>query len=338
MERVHYSRMTPNRNWPVRFALKKSLRVAATIVLVVMTALTLANVANAFQGFAQSSQTVTMAPPEARRLAGYFTPPFHPGPMPSAVSDILLRSASTELHDACAAMVDSWGGAARGSARTMMKILGVTAGNAWIAYRCDSRVPRFANDYSERLASFSAARGTIQFIDLATPTDNAATFYHVGLASMVKLAGAENSAAFEVFAFNTNPLDTDPNHAAQNRTSENRFVVIANSSTTTKIALTLVTAREHPGGKNRAGVESSAANGEDYRAAIHFDHDLQGHVTAINAYHHDRPSGARSSYGMSRYEWDAVSLTFAPAVPFAIPKGKGKRLPPVPGFQPSLAN
>jgi hypothetical protein len=331
--------MTPSRTRLKHFASKKSLRMAATIVLAVMSATTLAPIANAFQGFAQSSQTVTMAPPEAHRLAGYFTPPFHPGPMPSVVSDILLRSASAELHDACAAMVDSWGGAARGSARVTMKILGVTAGNAWIAYRCDSRVPRFANDYSERLASFSASRGTIQFIDLVTPTDNAATFYHVSLASMVKLAGAENSAAFEVFAFNTNPLDTDANHAAQNRTSENRFVVIANSPTTTKIALTLVTAREQPDRKNhRAGVEGLAANGEDYRAAIHFDHDLRGHLTAVNAYHHDRPSGARSSYGTSRYEWDEASLTFASAVPFAIPKGRGKRLPPVPGFQPSLAN
>lgn len=274
----------------------------------------------------QSNQAVTPSAAEARRLAAYFTPPYRPGPLPPAVDDILLRSAPVELHTACAAMVDSWGATARGSARISLRILAIAAGNAWLAYRCDSRLPRFENEYSERLAAFTAARGTLQFIDLAAPEDTRATLYHVGIANTLKLVGAENSAALVVFAVNSSPLDGAANHAAHDRLSENRFVVIANSASATKIALALVTARVQPGASTREASHSATSNGEEYRAALRFGHDLAGHLTAVTAYHRDQPLGARPRFGVIRYAWNPATRTFEVAMPVPLPPG-GRRRP-----------
>ena len=152
-----------NRPAPSRLG---KLSLAGAIALAA-TLLPLTRTIAASVNFPQSSQAVSPTPADSRKLDADFTPPFKPGPMPPPVSEILLRSAPAELTNACAAMVDSWGAAARGTARVTLRILAVANGNAWIAYRCDSRRPQFANSYSERLAAFNAARGTIQFIDLA---------------------------------------------------------------------------------------------------------------------------------------------------------------------------
>jgi hypothetical protein len=279
----------------------------------------------------QSDQTIVLPSGDSHKLAGYFTPPYRPGPMPPQVNEILLRNAPSELRTACAAMVDSWGPRARGSERVTVRILALANGSAWTTYRCDSRLPQFANIYSERLAAFSAARGTIQFIDLAAAEDTRATLYHVGLAETLKLLGADNSASFEVFAVNSNPLagardysspgqltgdsDTSKPHVS----SENRLVIVANSASATKIALTLVTARVGPSANNR---ETSPEDSAEYRAQARFDHDVAGHLTFVSVYHRDSPPGARPHFGLTRYAWDAATLTFIPVKP--------RRLPPAP--------
>ena len=227
---------------------------------------------------------------------------------------MLLRSAPPELHRACAAMVDSWGGEARGSARVTVRIIGVAGGNAWVAYRCDSRLPQFANQYSERLAIFSAHRGAIQFIDLAAPDDTGATLYHVALANVVKLLGAESSAAFEIFAVNSAPRRGG---ASDGHDAENRYVIVANSAAMTKIALSLVTRRVRPTANDRA----VTGDGDDVQAqaGLRFGHDLAGHLTAVNVYHHDRSTGLESHYGLTHYEWNRANLTFEVATPVTLP-------------------
>lgn len=285
--------------------------------------------------FSQSDQTIALTPGDSRKLGGYFTPPYRTGPMAPQVNEILLRNAPGELRTACAAMVNSWGPRARGSERVTVRILALTNGSAWTTYRCDSRLPQFANVYSERLAAFSAARGTIQFIDLAAADDTRATLYHVGLAETLKLLGADNSASFEVFAVNWNPLastaDASPGQfsgASKPRaSSENRLVIVANSASATNIALTLVTARVRPGANNR---ETSAEDSAEYRAQARFDHDVAGHLTFVSVYHRDSPPGARPHFGLTRYAWDATTLTFVPAKPVRLPPVEPRRLPPLP--------
>jgi len=100
------------------------------------------------------------------------------------------------------------------------------------------------NDYSETPGRLHrAARGTLQFLDLAAPEETRATLYHVSLATTLKLIGAENSAAFEV-----SPLVESTQSRRHRRGTgadhlKNRFVVVANAASATRIALTLVTAR-----------------------------------------------------------------------------------------------
>jgi hypothetical protein len=287
----------------------------------------------------QSDRTIVMPPGDSHKLAGYFTPPYRPGPMPPQVNEILLRNAPSELRTACAAMVDSWGPRARGSERVTVRILALANGSAWTTYRCDSRLPQFANIYSERLAVFSAARGTIQFIDLAAAEDTRTTLYHVGLAETLKLLGADNSASFEVFAVNSNPLAGATNYSSPGQltgdsgsskprvSSENRLVIVANSASATTIALTLVTARVGPGADSR---ETSPGDSAEYRAQTRFDHDRAGHLTFVSVYHRDSPPGARPHFGLTRYTWDAATLTFVPAKPVRLQPVKPRRLPPVP--------
>jgi len=69
------------------------------------------------------------------------------------------------------------------------------------------------------------------------------------LANVLKLIGAENSAAFELFAVNSTPVDGKANRSTRDRVSENRYVIVANSAAATKIVLSLVTARVRPGCK-----------------------------------------------------------------------------------------
>ena len=288
---------------------------------------------------AQSDQTIVLPPGDSHKLAGYFTPPYRPGPMPPQVNEILLRNAPEELRTACAGMVDSWGSRARGSDRVTVWILALANGSAWTTYRCDSRLPQFANIYSERLALFSATRGTIQFIDLAAADDTRATLYHVGLAETLKLLGADNSASFEVFAVNLNPLAGSANYSSTSRltadsgasnprvSSENRLAIVANSASATKVALMLVTARVRPGVNNR---ETSPADSAEYRAQPRFDHDLAGHLTFVSVYHRDSPPGARPHFGLTRYAWDAATLTFVPAKPVPLPPVKPRRVLPIP--------
>jgi hypothetical protein len=264
----------------------------------------------------QSNQVVAPAPTNARRLTNYFTPPYRPGPLPPEVNEMLLRSAPPELHRACTMMIDSWGADARGSSRVTVRIIAVAGGNAWVAYRCDSHLPQFANQYSERLATFSAKRSVIQFIDLAAPGDTPATLYHVALANMVKMLGAESSAAFEVFAVNSAPRG---DHASGGHDAENRYVIVANSAEVTKIALSLVTRRVRPPANDQA----VTGNGDDHivqsQAGLRFGHDLAGHLTGVNVYHHDRSTGLESPYGLTHYEWNRASLTFEVAEPMTLP-------------------
>ncbi len=293
----------------------------ALVVTLSITALSIARpVAAELLNLPRSNQAVAPSTADSRRLSKYFTPPYRPGPLPPEVNEILLRSAGPELHRACAAMVDSWSANARGTARVTIRILTVAGGNAWVAYRCDSRLPQYDNEYSERLATFSAKRGAIQFIDLAAPDDTRATLYHVALANTVKLLGAENSAAFEVFAVNSAPHYGDATQATRDRVAESRYVIIANSAAATKIALSLVTRRVRPGTNDHAA--SGNANDDNNvasQAGLRFGHDLAGHLTAVNVYHHDRSPGIESHYGLTHYEWNRATLTFAVAAPVTLP-------------------
>jgi hypothetical protein len=306
------------------------LRVITACVagLLSIAAPTVATAAN----FAQSNQVVTPAPADAHRLAAYFTPPYAPGPMPPRVHEILLRSAPPDLPASCAAMVDGWGAAARGSSRVTARILGVADGNAWIAYRCDSRLPQFTYDYSERLAAFNSSRGAIQFLDLAAPQDPPATLYHVGFSTTLKLIGAEDSAAFEVFAVEPAPRNSATNHAA--RSSENRYAIVANSTSATRVALTLVTARSGPDAVDR---DSALGDSSEYRATLRFDHDIEGHLTFINVYHRDSTVAAKPHFGLARYAWSEATLTFVSVKPVPIKPIRRQRLPPQP-YDGQLAN
>jgi hypothetical protein len=290
--------------------------------------------------FAQSDQTVAPAPADARRLATYFSPPYHTGPLPSAVEEMLWRSAPAELRAECAATVDSWNRATRGRSRVSVRILGVANGSAWLAYRCasgnadDARLPQSEGNYTERVAVFNSARRTIQFLGLKAREDTAATLYHVGLAENVKLRGAENSATFVVFAISSNARDGSP--SGEDRQAENRFVVIANSATAAKLVLALVTARKGPGAGGGDAADADASSSDEYRAALRLDHDLAGHLTAIDAYYREAPSGARSHFGRSRYVWNPATFRFAVAKPLPAPSLRQHpvRLPPVPGYSP----
>jgi hypothetical protein len=326
---------------------RRPLPLAATAILAALYLA--ASAVAATVNLAQSDQAVAPAPADARRLATYFSPPYQAGPLPSAVEEILARSAPAELRAGCAAMVDSWGPAARGTSRLSVRILAVAGGSAWLAYRCDSRdsrLPQFEGNYSERLAVFNSARRIIQFLDLKASEDTTATLYHVGLAETLKLRGAENSAAFEVFAVGSSPADggasrdagdsSSQDRATQDGQAENRFVVIANSATAAKLVLALVTARKRTGARNGDTAGAGASDSDEYRAALHFDHDLTGHLTAIEAYYRAAPPGARSRFGVLRYAWNPATFTFAVAKPLARPAHPQQpvRLPPVPGYHP----
>jgi hypothetical protein len=325
---------------PGRLTRSATSRRCGTIASVLGVALSIAALliarpaAAAFVNFSQSNEVVTPSSADSRRLSKYFTPPYRLGPLPPEVSEILLRSAGPQLDRACATMIDSWGANVRGSARVSLRILAVAGGNAWVAYRCDSRLPQYENEYSERLAIFSAKRGGLQFIDLAAADDTRATLYHVALANVLKLIGAENSAAFELFAVNSTPVDGKANRSTRDWVSENRYVIVANSAAATKIALSLVTARVRPGANYRAGsggVDDNA--GFESRAGLRFGHDRAGHLMAVNVYHHDYSgdyhrnnpgdrSDAESRYGVTHYDWNRATLTFEVTRP--------ETLPPVP--------
>jgi hypothetical protein len=381
------------------------VRLAATALF---ATLSLAASVAATVNLAQSNRIVAPAPADARRLSTYFSPPYKSGPLPSAVEEILLRNAPADLRAGCAAMVDSWGGAARGSSRVTLRILSVAGGSAWVTYRCDSRLAQFDGNYSERLADFNSARGTIQFLDLKTNEDSAATLYHVGLAATLKLRGAENSASFVVFAISFNPAAGEPvqksgrhserslrseesrdssqaqndtvgfaqsfpggstsrdasaapsqdgpaaqDRAASNGPAENRLVVIANSATTTKPVLSLITARKRPGAQIGDTANGDASDVDEYRAGLRYEHDLAGYLTAVGVYYRDAPPGARSRFGVVRYVWNPATLTFAAAAPVPIHRLKRglpsyelrphhppvdqtpfERLPSVPGYHP----
>jgi hypothetical protein len=301
---------------PRAFA-RRRCGVIAVALVVSSAAFSITQPAGATVNLPQSSEAVTPSAADSPRLIKNFMPPYRPGPLPPEVNEMLLRSAPPELRRACAAMVDSWGVDAHGSSRVTVRIMAVAGGNAWVAYRCDSRVPQFANQYSERLASFSAKRGAIQFIDLAAPDDTPATLYHVALANTVKLLGAESSAAFEVFAVNSAPRDGG---ASGGHDAENRYVIVANSAAMTEIALSLVTRRVRP----TANDQAVTGNGDDdhnvqSQAGLRFGHDLAGHLTGVNVYHHDRSTGLESHYGLTHYEWNRASLTFEVAEPVTLP-------------------
>jgi hypothetical protein len=306
------------------------LRVVAGCVAGLLS-ITVPTVASAAY-FAQSNQVVTPAPADAHRLAAYFTPPYAPGPMPPRVHEILLRNAPPDLAASCAAMVDALGDGARGSSRVTARILGVADGNAWIAYRCDSRLPQFAYDYSERLAGFNSSRGTIQFLDLAAPQDPPATLYHVGFSTTLKLIGAENSAAFEVFAVEPAPRNSTDNHAA--RSSENRYVIVANSPSATRVALTLVTARTRADAVNR---DSALGDSSEYRAMPRFEHDIDGHLTFVDVYHRDSTVVAKPHFGLARYAWSEATLTFISVKP-VLPKPVRRPRPLAEPYGGQLAN
>jgi hypothetical protein len=313
--RIFRSEKTPGRRTrsaAARLCGAIAIALAITISIAGPVAATLINLT-------QSNQAVAPSTADLRHLSKYFTPPYRPGPLPPEVNEILMRSAPPELHRACAAMVDSWGANARGTARVTIRILTVAGGNAWVAYRCDSRLPQYDNEYSERLATFSAKRGAIQFIDLAAPDDSRAMLYHVALANTLKLLGAENSAAFEVFAVNSSPRTSDANQTTRDRVSENRYVIIANSAAATKIALSLVTMRVRPGAAPRAPAGSGDDDNVASQAGLRFGHDLAGHLTAVNVYNHDRSPGTESHYALTHYEWSRATLTFEVAAPVTLP-------------------
>jgi hypothetical protein len=322
--------------WQIRIAALRSRKLGYSVVLAFAAASWTMPAIATIVNLTQSNQSVVLPSSDSRKLGSYFTPPYRSGPMPPQVNEILLRNAPSELRTACAAMVNSWGPRARGSERVTVRILALTKGSAWTTYRCDSRLPQFASVYSERLAAFSAARSTIQFIDLAAADDTRATLYHVGLAETLKLLGADNSASFEVFAVNSNPLAGAAANASPGQfsgasnprvSSENRLVIVANSAAATKVALTLVTARVRPGANSR---ETSPSDGAEYRAQARFDHDVAGHLTFVSVYHRDSPPGARPQFGLARYAWDATTLTFVPAKPVRLPPVEPRRLPPLP--------
>lgn len=282
--------------------------------------------AAATSGFAQTNQVVAPAPADARRLASFFSPPYQAGPMPSAVEEILLRDVPLEMRAECAATVARWAPGARGRARIALHILAVAAGSAWLAYRCDSQAGPFDGRYNERLAVFNSTRRTIQFLDLETSHDRADTIYHVGLSAIVKLRGAENSAAFEVFVASPSPGQGSPP-----RQTENRFVVIANAPSRAWTALSVVTARQRLATADAAapGATPGVTAGGVYRAGVRFEHDIDGNLTAVVAYYRD----ARSRSGVTRYVWIPSALRFAVARPLPLPpvgQASTGRAPPAP--------
>jgi len=305
--------------------------------------------------FAQSDQIVTPAATDARRLASYFSPPYHSGPLPAEVDEMLARDVPADLRAGCAVTVDSWNPslrdrlgensaartrsredaalrgrsgenlAAQSRARVTVRILGVANGSAWLAYRCDSgnsedaHRPQADGEYTERLALFNSARRTIQFVGLKAREDTATTLYHVGLAETVKLRGAENSATFVVFAFGSSAHNGT--RSTEDRQAEDRFVVIANSTSAAKLVLALVTARQRPDAGNGNATDSNASSSSDeYRAQLRLDHDLAGHLTAVDVYYREAPPDARSHFGVNRYVWNPATLRFAVGKPLPAPQ------------------
>jgi hypothetical protein len=319
-------------------ATRIAIQLVATAVLVLLCRA--APGVAATVNFAQSDQTVAPAPADAHTLASYFSPPYHSGPLPPAITAMLARGAPAEIHTGCAATVASWGRGARGASLVSVRILAAANGSVWLAYRCGSgnagadHMPQSEALYTERLALFNSARHTIQFFGLAASGDTSAALYHVGLAETMKLRGADNSAAFVVFA-----ISSTLQGGSTPARLENRLVVIANSATTAKLALAVVTARNRPSARKNEVEGDSAIDNAEYRAALRFDHDPSGHLTAVNVYYREAPSGGLSHFGVARYVWYPATFRFATAAPIlASPMPQHPiRLPPVPGYNP-LAN
>ncbi len=273
----------------------------------------------------QFDGVVKPAPADARRLAGYFSPPYKSGPPPSVIGEMLIRNAPAKLRAGCAAAVDSWGAGAHGSSRVTVRILAMVNGTAWFAYRCASHEARFAGDYTEQLAGFNTARKQIEFLKLSTPDDRGDTLYHVGYSQTVKLHGAENSAAFQVFAVTAKLGDGESRTAGaspgQNRAerygaSENRFVIVANSAPASKVVLSLVTARHRPDAANRNVAAVGGASGE-YHAALQYEHDLTGHLTAVVVYARGSTAGGQPRFTVTRFAWNRHKSRFAETAPEA---------------------
>jgi hypothetical protein len=304
------------------------------IVLLAALSLAIAAGAAAVQ-FAQFDGVVKPAPADARRLGGYFSPPYKSGPPPSVIGEMLVRNAPAKLRAGCAATVAGWGAAARGSGRVTVRILAMVNGTAWFAYRCASHEPRFAGDYTEQLAAFNTTRKKIEFLKLSTADDRGDTLYHVGYSQTVKLHGAGNSAAFEVFAVTGNlgggesrtaGAPSAQNRAEQYRETENRFVVVANSAPAAKVVLSLVTARHRPAGTNRKVAAGGEASGE-YQAALQYEHDLAGHLTAIVAYARSSTASGPPRFTVTRFAWNRHKFRFTETAPEA---GRKRHRPPAP--------
>ncbi len=237
-------------------------------------------------------------------------------PLPSALQTEVIQAMPANLQTSCARLMNEWGGERlRDSSAWQVRVLDRENRIAWLSLVCTTRVSdadmtRFRD---ERLVRLRLDDGRIDMPALAVDDDSRSGVQRVEADGHWPLSGTAG-AVFTVH-FDANPCCDGPESRAQTRT-----VVLIDSPTGVREALSIVTTRDNTSHSDEPEVDVET----NYRADVIVERDASGTVTGTHATFRDRviettwkddkptPRTTRDQTGTLRYRWNAATLSFEP--------------------------
>ena len=269
--------------------------------------------AQAQLGLPQSKQVVTLSGNLLRTIRPHLGPSIATaGELPAPIQVDLVNALPQDFRGACSAMIEHWGTIANGTAEWRVRVLVQQADQAWLAFRCGSRAPEYVDDYDERPAVLRLAAGKLEFFALGADAVNDSTLYHLQLAELVPLEGAQG-VPFKVTEPAGNPCCDGPESR-----SGARWMVFAETPRGVAELLSVVTARDDASHSDDPEIDSETT----YRAELKFERDSSQRITAVTATFREevkditwdgakaKPQIVSQRSGTLRYRWNPISLLF----------------------------
>jgi hypothetical protein len=256
------------------------------------------------------SQLSSVAAAAAR---DFFKTPGHAGPLSEKLAHELAESLPPEFASACRGMIEHWGAEARGTEFWSVRILAPEAGKIWLAFRCGSGLPVYAESYDERLAVLDLSAGSLAFVPLGSDAENDSTLYHLRFNRVLPLPNASGIA----LAVNTST--DNPCCDGGDQVTEERLVVLMSESRGLRQVLNVIRERHDYIHDDEDG-DSEVI----YKASLAFEPESEGRIVSVTARYREetkaynldgqlRNQQPAPRVGEEVFRWDTTSGRFVKA-------------------------
>jgi hypothetical protein len=260
----------------------------------------------------QLRQVIKLSNDAATAGREYFAQPGAEEDIPDPFKSFLVNALPDSLHDACGALVATWGDQTGGTETWRVLVLEAQDKNVWLAFHCTSTVQSSIDYFDERLGLLRVDAGTLELVPLGPDSRDSILLYHLQLSDQIAL-GVGNSLVLQVISSNDNPCCPNVDSS-----SEEKLVVLADSPQGVVTSLSVVTEGDHHARSEDPPLDTETV----YHGKLEFEHDAKGRVKGAKCEFTEEtlatkpgeaaPSSppAKRTSGVLQFRWNAQKFKF----------------------------